>query len=211
MSPTMRINLLSIPSKIILLPLLLIVTLLISGCATLNEGDCREGNWSGIGFNDAAAGLKSNVQLSSHIKACSRYKISSDNQAYHSGYANGLKQFCTREKGVRYGADSSEYYGVCPKHLERDFLTGYTAGLVLSMNELHDDIEELRYERRKQSRRLSALERAGRKDKKDKNHNGAIKKLRGRIDNIESSMSVKRSKLNKLRYWYSVWKPKISV
>ena len=204
-SPT-RVQVISVRRSFLCLTLLLLTVLLLNGCATLNENDCRKGNWSGIGYNDAVAGLRSNVQLNSHIKACSRYQIGSDQTAYHSGYARGLQQFCTQSSGMRFASENSEYFDICPTPLKRNFLIGYVSGLALSMDNLSDDIEDLRHERRKKDRQLSSLQKGNHKDKK---HNKSVKKLKDKIENIEDSISSKRSTYNELRSWHSVWSHQI--
>lgn len=204
-SPT-RIQVIPTPKYILGFALLLLAVFLLHGCATLNESDCRKGNWSGIGYNDAVAGLRSNVQLNSHIKACSRYQIGSDQTAYHSGYARGLQQFCTQSSGMRFASENSEYFDTCPTPLKRNFLIGYVSGLALSMDNLRDDIEDLRHERRQKDRQLSSLQKGGHKDKK---HSKSVKKLKDKIENIEDSISNKRSKYNELRAWHSAWSHQI--
>ncbi|PWQ97711.1 DUF2799 domain-containing protein [Leucothrix pacifica] len=205
LSPT-RINSASTHKSILSLALLLAIIFLINGCATLNKNDCREGNWAGIGFNDAVAGLRSDIQLNSHIKACSRYKIGHDQIAYDNGYNRGLQQFCTQSSGMRYGSDNNKYYNICPAHLKSDFLIGYVSGLTLSINHLQNEIEDLRHERRKKDRKLSTL---GKENRKDKKSHKEIKKLKDSIENIEDNLTSKRSTQNDLRAWYSLWSRQI--
>lgn len=182
--------------------LFLVAIFVINGCATLNESDCRKGDWASIGYNDAAVGLRGNEELRKHNKACSRYQIGSDKKTYFSGYARGLQQFCTQEGGLRHGSSSSEYYGTCPKNLEHRFLVGYLPGLNLAMDNLDDDIEDLRHERRKKHRKLASLQQSNSNDKK---HRKRMKKLRQSIESLKSDISSKRSEHNELRAWYSIW------
>lgn len=182
--------------------LFLMAIFTLNGCATLNKSDCLKGDWASIGYNDAAAGLRSDTELPEHNKACSRYNVRSDNPRYFTGYARGLQQFCTQEGGLRHGSSSSEYYGTCPKNLEQRFLAGYLPGLDLAMDNLEDDIEDLRHERRQKTRKLASMQQDKRNDK---NHRKAMKKLRQSIESLQSSISSKRSERNELQAWHSIW------
>ena len=202
MLPPMYLNLPSVQKNIMKLCVALTVIVLISGCATLNEGDCREGDWASIGYNDAIAGLRGNSQLRGHNKACSRYQVSPDNQTYFSGYSRGLKQFCTQSGGARFGSSRTEYIGTCPKPLERSFLAGYLPNIGLAIDNIQDEIDDMRHQQRKKSRKLDQLQ----KGKQGKKGGGkSLKKLEENIEDLQSSISSKRSDRNKLRAWYSTW------
>lgn len=185
-----------------LLCLLFISISTLSGCATLNKGDCLKGDWAAIGYNDAAAGLRGQSELRDHYAACAEYKVRPNEQVYFSGYQRGLTRFCTREAGFKHGAASSEYYGICPQSLEPQFLDGYLTGLDLAIGNAWDDLDELRDERSEKARKLTALRQSGRNDKQ---HRKAVKKLKQRIESLQSDISSKRSDQSQLRTWHAVW------
>lgn len=177
--------------------------LFLSSCATLKKDDCVEGNWSGIGFNDAAAGLKSGSQFGAHTKACSKYKITPNTAQYNSGYKKGLLQFCTASKGYKHGVEKEEYYAVCPQGLQRNFLKGYLAGLDTATAEITEDIADLRHDRRRAISKYRGI-------KSNKKPNGKkIKKWADRIDDLESSIDSRRSDRKKLRRWHNYWATKL--
>ncbi len=175
----------------------------LTSCATLKKGDCVEGNWSGIGYNDASAGLKAKSQFSAHTKACSKFKITPNVAVYNAGYKKGLAKFCTTSSGYHYGAKKSEYYGVCPKTSQKQFLKGYLAGLDTAIIELNEEIRDLRF------KRLRAIS----KHRRVRHHSDPdvkkINKWAKRIDSLESRIDSRRSGRRQLRRWHDYWATKL--
>ncbi len=190
-------------SSLSLLLLAVFAMFFLSSCATLKKSDCVEGNWSGIGFNDAAAGLKSDSQFRAHNKACAKHKITPNQAVYKAGYQKGLVQFCTTSNGYKRGASKSEYYGVCPQNTQKNFLKGYLAGLDTATVELSEDIAELRHKHR---RAVSKYRRAKHSKKTDAK---LLKKWAERIENLESSIDSRRSDRRQLRRWHDYWLTKL--
>ena len=77
---------------IIRISYLLIGMILISGCASLNKGECNTGDWQKIGKKDGGRGLVAKEQLKKHLSACSKYQIYPNNKIYYSGYNNGIRR-----------------------------------------------------------------------------------------------------------------------
>lgn len=182
----------------------LLVLLLINGCSTLSKSECEKGEWSKIGAKDANKGLRATPQLSLHNKACSKHKIKPDNKLYFSGYAKGLKRFCTHSNGFDYGSAGSRYIGTCPASLKPNFLDGYLSGLDLAIQEIEIDLDDLYFEKSRKHHRLITLEE---RDSKKGKHKDRIKKLSNRIDYLSSEISSKRSESNQLRSYYNKWAP----
>ena len=116
---------------------------LLNGCATLSEEQCLIGDWYGIGVSDGAAGYGLN-RVADHAETCARHGVSPNMTAYTEGRAQGLLSYCTPGVGFREGREGDGYAGVCPSHLEADFLAGYSDGrLVLAaqtaVNTAHND------------------------------------------------------------------------
>lgn len=106
----------------------------LGSCATLDEGQCRSGDWQGIGFGDGAAGYPQS-RLAEHAKACGKFGITPDAAAYDRGRRDGLVSFCTPRRGFEEGRQGHTYYNVCPAGLEPGFLAGYADGeLVAAAN-----------------------------------------------------------------------------
>lgn len=125
----------------ILLGLFSGILLLISGCATMNESECRNADWRIIGMEDGASGKKSS-HIGRHRSACSEYEIIPDLNLYLLGYNQGLGQYCTEQSGYSVGKSGASYNGICPKTSEALFLEGYRRGRKIYL--LQQDIKGLR-------------------------------------------------------------------
>lgn len=101
--------------------------LLTSGCATLNESECRSVNWQVIGYEDGGRGNPVE-RIGQHRKACAKYGIAPDLTAYQRGREAGLREYCRPTNGFRVGAAGRSYTGVCPVDLEEDFLEAFESG-----------------------------------------------------------------------------------
>jgi len=190
-------------STLSLLLLAVFAIFFLNSCATLKKSDCLDGNWSGIGFNDAAAGLKSDSQFRAHTKACSKHGIAPKVAIYNVGYQKGLVQFCTASSGYNRGTNKKEYFGVCPQATQNNFLKGYLAGLSTASAELTEDIDDLWHQRR---RAIGKHRRAKHDKKSNAKH---LKKMVGRIDSLESSIDSRRSDRRQLRRWHDFWATKL--
>ena len=190
-------------SSLSLLLLAVFALLVLNSCATLKKSDCLEGNWSGIGFNDGSAGLKSDSQLRAHNNACSKHKITPNAADYNVGYKKGLVQFCTTSNGYERGVSKTEYFGVCPKTTENNFVKGYLAGLDTAAFELTEDIADLRHKRRRAIRRHNHTKHTSEADAKK------IKALAKRIDTLESRIDSRRSKRRQIGRWHDLWATKL--
>lgn len=108
----------------------IILLLQLSGCATLNESECKTANWEIIGLEDGSKG-RPNSHIGEHRKACSEYTISPDLSAYLKGHGKGLKQYCTEQNGYQQGVSGKALSQVCSEDLAVDFSRGYQRGLVV--------------------------------------------------------------------------------
>lgn len=106
--------------------LFLLCVLFITGCASLSEDECKKGDWEGLGFKDAMKGYTEG-RTDSYQKACSEYGISVDQAKYDKGFQNGLKKFCTFNKGLELGLAGRENHLPCEK-ISSDFKVAYQKG-----------------------------------------------------------------------------------
>lgn len=111
----------------IVLPVMLVVLLVLSACASLSEEECLAADWYTIGVEDGAKGQPMQ-RIGAHRKACAEVGVQPDMDRYSQGRDFGLQSFCTRERGYREGEAGRSYNGVCPPHLEGTFMQGYLAG-----------------------------------------------------------------------------------
>ncbi|NIW23465.1 MAG: DUF2799 domain-containing protein [Gammaproteobacteria bacterium] len=104
-----------------------LITLALSGCATMNEQQCLVSDWRSVGFEDGARGRPVET-IGSYRQACTKHGVSPDLESYRSGHAEGVESFCQPVKGFNYGRSGTAYRGVCPADLEYSFLAAYNEG-----------------------------------------------------------------------------------
>ncbi len=112
-----------------------VLTLTLSGCASLTQDQCQSGNWSEIGQSDAVSGYPAQ-RFNDHIKACQRYSITPSMAEYEKGYKQGLLRYCTLSNGFSVGRNGYSYQGICPIALEPTFTAGYRRGSNIHQIEL---------------------------------------------------------------------------
>ncbi len=133
------------------LSLLLLIPLMLSGCATLNKNECLTADWITIGYEDGIRG-QSPERIGQHRKACADYGISPDLHAYQQGFAQGVVLFCTAHNGYKRGKQGYEYLTFCPDEVESSFRQGYDAGkdVYLASNKRGELLSELEQIEKKQ-------------------------------------------------------------
>lgn len=109
---------------------ILLGTVVLQGCATLNESECLVSDWYTIGYEDGARGASADL-IGKHRKACAKHGVAPDLNAYRQGRYEGLMQYCQPSKGFDLGARGGHYGGVCPGDLEYEFVDAYNAGYKL--------------------------------------------------------------------------------
>lgn len=130
---------------------LLLVALVLGGCASLSEDQCRTADWESIGYLDGTRGYSSG-RIGEHSEACAKVSITPDRTLYEEGRNRGLEEFCTPRNGVRFGEQGSAYGGVCPAHLESGFLRGYDIGR--DLRALQEHMQQLQSEVQRVQTRL---------------------------------------------------------
>lgn len=127
------------------------VALLVSGCATLSETECRGADWLQLGERDGAQGYAGS-RLEAHAKACAEHGLQPDEALWKEGYEAGLLRFCEPDNGYRLGRNNGYYAQVCPLDLDREFVAAYEIG-----NETYEAERELEGLRGEVSRLESRL------------------------------------------------------
>lgn len=103
------------------------LVLLVGGCASMSEEECLVADWHALGYEDGAAGQPV-AQLGERRQACAEYGVRPNTDAYRAGRSEGLRLYCTDQRGFRLGRSGRTYNGVCPADLEPPFLHAYEAG-----------------------------------------------------------------------------------
>ena len=118
-----------------------ILLLLVAACASLDKDECVTADWYAIGLEDGAHG-RSVERLGDHRRACAKYAVAPNTERYVAGRNEGLKSFCTHERGYSEGRAGNGYVAACPQ--PANFLAGYNRGREL--HELHRRLEEVNRE-----------------------------------------------------------------
>uniref|UniRef100_B0SUK7 DUF2799 domain-containing protein n=1 Tax=Caulobacter sp. (strain K31) TaxID=366602 RepID=B0SUK7_CAUSK len=103
----------------------------LAGCATMSKEACLQGDWAGVGFKDGEAG-RAQSRLDDHAKACAKAGVVPDAAPYFAAREQGLKLYCTQDRGFSEGRTGQSYAGVCPPGPERGFLVGYADGQLVN-------------------------------------------------------------------------------
>lgn len=105
---------------------------LLAGCATLDKNECLRADWYAVGLEDGARGQPVE-RLGHHRRACAEHGITPQTERYLAGRSEGLKSYCTYDRGVSVGRSGQSYSAVCPDSLAGRFSAGYQIG-----KEIHD-------------------------------------------------------------------------
>lgn len=92
----------------------------LTGCATLNEQECRTANWRDLGIKDGRNGQPAS-RIETHRKACASYGILLHEQQYLDGREEGLQEYCRIDNAFRSGLNGQQYQGVCPSSIDLRF------------------------------------------------------------------------------------------
>lgn len=118
----------------------------------MDKSECVNANWYAIGLEDGAQG-RSVERLGAHRRACAEHNVSPDAERYLAGQHEGLKSFCTYDRGYSLGRAGKSYSGACPSELREEFLAGYGRGREL--HELNRRLEQVNVDIRKTKAGLS--------------------------------------------------------
>ena len=99
---------------------ILIILMVLSGCASLGKEECLNADWRTIGYEDGTRGY-SGSRIASHRKACAKHGVTPDLDQYEEGRLLGLREYCTPRNGYRLGTMGKGYNGVCPSDLAPAF------------------------------------------------------------------------------------------
>jgi hypothetical protein len=109
---------------------LLMIAFTLSSCASMSKEECVSANWKEVGIKDGSLGRNALV-FNDYVKSCAKTSATPDQSAYMSGRSEGLKTYCTIQKGYDKGRHNENYYGTCVDHNEKIYLDGRKLGLEL--------------------------------------------------------------------------------
>jgi len=70
------------------------IVVLLCGCASMSESDCRTTNWYARGEADGLSGNRSQIDL--YAQQCARFAVTPDESAYAAGWAAGYGEWNRR-------------------------------------------------------------------------------------------------------------------
>ncbi len=134
----------------------ILLTLILSGCASMDKSQCLTADWRTVGFEDGSNG-KPETAVSNYRQDCAKHGIAPDLTRYRQGHREGSERFCTQTNGFMQGKRGAAYQQSCAADLEAGFLTGYRDGK--SLFELQSAMNTARSALDKQQRALKQLEK----------------------------------------------------
>jgi hypothetical protein len=109
---------------------LMLIVIMLSGCAAMSEEECVYSDWTAVGYEDGADG-RSSDRFGDYRRACADHNIIPDFQAWQAGREQGLIEFCQPLRGFQVGESGGYYDGVCNSNLEPAFLDAFRLGAEL--------------------------------------------------------------------------------
>ena len=175
--------------------MIVLLALLHAGCATMSQGECLSGNWGRVGYDDGAAGYPSS-RLRNHEQACAAHGVGVDARTYLDAREQGLEVFCTPYRGFTVASNGQNYAGVCPAHLERGFLAGFSDGRFVHEAKQHldsvgSDVSAIEYRIRKASQDIDKTNKRLRSAENDDERNRLqreVRNLRGDIRRADEDL-----------------------
>ena len=111
----------------VFLSVVVALTALLSGCATMSADECKVANWSEVGLRDGVEGAALS-RLDYRVKDCAEAKVAVDTPRYLRGREQGLLQFCHLENAAPLGLNGGSYNGVCPVGIDGEFRRRFRLG-----------------------------------------------------------------------------------
>jgi hypothetical protein len=170
----------------------LAATALLTGCATMNESECRTANWFDVGMRDGLNGEPAS-RLYEHNKSCSEFGIRPQEQRYSEGRNKGLREYCRLGNAFETGLKGQQYKGVCPAAIDLQFRryndTAY------QVYRLRNDTESARYRLEDKKRHLHD------KNLTDEQHDALRREIRDldrQFDRLSDDLRTTENELDRM-------------
>jgi Protein of unknown function (DUF2799) len=162
---------------------LALALLMLSGCASMSESECKVADWGRVGRDDGARG-ESEQRIAAYTEDCGKIGIRPNAVAYRQGWDVGILSFCTAASGWREGSEgnTSKANRCRGRPGEQAFSRYFDAGL-----EVHRTSERMRENERESKRLESDLRKSTNDDEK--------RRLRERLRAIDRDQSSLRNTL----------------
>lgn len=94
-----------------------VLLLLVFGCATVSEEECRNGDWGSVGFQDGIDGRDPDF-VENHRRACEHLGVSVDVAEWERGREDGLTVYCSPLRYYLLGRRGMVAKEICPVELQ---------------------------------------------------------------------------------------------
>jgi len=132
-----------------------LIAVSLSGCATLSKEECLVADWREVGFSDASQGY-TQARVAEHRSACAEAKVTVNLDEYNSGFAQGLKNYCTVNTGFDLGAKGAGYPSQCIEKTFPRVRVAYREGqAVYAVQRERNEVERELQDKREQSKALT--------------------------------------------------------
>lgn len=166
--------------------------LLLSGCATLNEQECRSADWRAIGRTDGQQG-RAMDRLDEHRKACAEHGVTPNADRYWLGRSEGLQSYCQLDNALRVGRAGQAYLGVCPPQIDPAFRRFHAA--TYEVWRLRSAIDGVDNEIDQHER---SLRQSGLSDRERSRIRQAIRELDRRRDRLRDDLNDQERRVDRL-------------
>ena len=122
-------------NRILAIVLTIFIGLFLGCASSLTKNECLEADWYEIGRVDGING-EPRSKFQEHAEVCTRYDVHVGREAYYRGRDQGLKIYCTKDRGFNLGILGKKYNPTCPKDMQQKFHDGYIRGKEIYTSEL---------------------------------------------------------------------------
>ncbi len=154
---------------------ILVPFLLLGGCASMSEEQCRRADWAERGRQDGSRG-EPEGRIEAHREACAKAGVAPDVARWRQGWLEGVRNYCTPRWAWQIGTEGRSYQGACRNFDEAVFLRWYRAG---------QDVRKTRSEREERQREIEQAEKDLKKAQKDEERRA----LRARIRRLDEEQA----------------------
>jgi len=105
----------------------IIMTLLLTGCASMSEDECRQADWREVGYSDAAKG-QNPARIADHREACAKANVRVDHAEYLAGFEAGLSLYCTPTTAFESAMRGRAYAVQCEQERFPSYADAFTVG-----------------------------------------------------------------------------------
>ena len=128
--------------------------MILGACATLDEGECRRGDWFAVGKEDGRQGRDADF-IYQHAKACNEFGVLPVRSDWERGRQEGLRYYCTPTRAFQIGRQGRSLRPVCPAEIVPQLQRANQRGLEL--HRIEREIRQVENEIRAINRRLAEL------------------------------------------------------